>query len=46
MTPRSDGAGQCMGLVRDIPTCRDLLERIMAEAESIVRSRFSQVIQD
>ena len=25
-------AGQCMGLIRDIPTRRGLLDRIMAEA--------------
>jgi len=29
-------AGQSMGLVRDIPTCRELFDRIMAEAEGII----------
>ena len=37
-------AGQSMGLVRDIPTCRELLDRIMKEAEEIIRQKFSQVI--
>jgi nitronate monooxygenase len=37
-------AGQSMGLVRDIPTCRELLDRIMAEAEAIIKEKFAQVI--
>ncbi len=37
-------AGQSMGLVRDIPTCQELFDRIMAEAEEIIKSKFSQVI--
>ena len=37
-------AGQSMGLVQDIPTCRELLDRIMEEAEKIVREKFSQVL--
>ena len=37
-------AGQSMGLVRDIPTCRELLDRIMADAEKIIRGKFSQVL--
>jgi nitronate monooxygenase len=37
-------AGQSMGLVRDIPTCRELLDRIMEEAEKIVHEKFSQVL--
>ncbi len=36
-------AGQCMGLVRDIPSCRELLDRIMAQAEAIVRERYEQL---
>ena len=35
-------AGQSMGLVRDIPTCQELFDRIMAEAEGIVKEKFSQ----
>jgi NAD(P)H-dependent flavin oxidoreductase YrpB (nitropropane dioxygenase family) len=37
-------AGQSVGLVRDIPTCRELLDRIMAEAEEIINEKFAQVI--
>lgn len=36
-------AGQCMGLIRDIPTCRELLDRIMAEAEATIREKFGQL---
>jgi nitronate monooxygenase len=36
-------AGQCMGLIRDIPTCRELLDRIMAEAEAIIKERYAQL---
>ncbi len=32
-------AGQCIGLIRDTPTCRELLDRIMAEAEAIITRR-------
>ena len=35
-------AGQSMGLVRDIPTCQELFDRIMAEAEGIIKEKFSQ----
>ena len=37
-------AGQSMGLVRDIPTCRELLDKIMAQAETIIREKFAQTI--
>ena len=37
-------AGQCMGLVRDIPSCREMLDRIMNEAETIIRDRFAGVL--
>jgi nitronate monooxygenase len=37
-------AGQTMGFVRDIPTCQELLDRIMGQAETIIREKFSQVI--
>jgi len=36
-------AGQCMGLIRDIPTCRELLDRIMAQAEAVIREKYSQL---
>lgn len=35
--------GQCMGLIHDIPTCKELLDRIMAQAEGIIREKFGQV---
>jgi len=37
-------AGQSMGLVRDIPTCRELLDRIMAQAEALIKEKFAQAI--
>ena len=36
-------AGQCMGLIRDVPTCKELLDRIMAEAEAIIKERHGQL---
>ncbi len=36
-------AGQCMGLIRDIPTCKDLLDRMMAQTESILKEKYSQL---
>jgi nitronate monooxygenase len=35
-------AGQSMGMIRDIPTCEQLLDRIMAEAEAIIAEKFAQ----
>jgi nitronate monooxygenase len=37
-------AGQCMGFIRDVPTCKELLDRIMAEAEQIINDKFAQAI--
>ena len=37
-------AGQCMGFIRDIPTCRELLDRIMDEAEQIINDKFAQAV--
>lgn len=31
--------GMVAGLIHDIPTCKDLIDRIMAEAEAIIRKR-------
>jgi len=31
--------GQSIGLIKDIPTCRELCERLVAEAEDIIRGR-------
>ncbi len=33
-------AGQCMGLIRDIPTCQELLDRIMQQAETLIKQKF------
>lgn len=32
-------AGQCVGLIRGIPTCQELLDNIMQEAETIAKKR-------
>ena len=37
-------AGTCMGLIQDIPTCKELVERIVNEAEAMIRGRLSQSI--
>ncbi len=37
-------AGQCMGFIHDIPTCQELLDRIMSEAEQIINDKFAQAI--
>ena len=34
-------AGMVTGLIHDIPTCQELIERIMAEAEAIIDVRLS-----
>jgi nitronate monooxygenase len=39
----SIGCGQVCGLMKDIPTCKDLIERIVQEAEEqidVVRQKF------
>ena len=33
-----------MGLIQDIPTCRELVERIVHEAEEMIRGRLSKAI--
>ena len=33
--------GMVAGLIHDIPTCRELIDRIMAEAEDIIRVRLN-----
>jgi nitronate monooxygenase len=38
-------AGQCMGLINDIPTCQELLDRIMTDAEKIINEKFAQAIK-
>ncbi len=32
-------AGQVQGLIHDIPTCRDLIERIVGDAKQILSER-------
>lgn len=36
-------AGQCMGLIRDIPTCRELLDRIISQAEAVICEKYSLI---
>ena len=36
--------GMVAGLIHDIPTCKELIERIMAEAEAIIRSRLEGLL--
>ena len=37
-------AGQVQGLIRDVPTCAELIGRIVAEAEEIIRGRLEGMI--
>jgi nitronate monooxygenase len=37
-------AGQVMGLIRDVPTVAELVERIVAEAEEIVTARLAGML--
>lgn len=37
-------AGQIQGLIHDVPTCRELIERIMTEADSIIRGRLAALL--
>jgi nitronate monooxygenase len=32
------------GLIHDIPTCKELIDRIMAEAEEIIRGRLTGML--
>jgi nitronate monooxygenase len=36
--------GMVAGLIHDIPTCKELIDRIMAEAEGIIRQRLAGLI--
>jgi len=36
-------AGMVQGLIHDIPTCRDLIERIMTEADALISDRLSSM---
>jgi NAD(P)H-dependent flavin oxidoreductase YrpB (nitropropane dioxygenase family) len=37
-------AGQVQGLINDIPTCAELIQRIIAEAEEIIQSRLQRFV--
>jgi nitronate monooxygenase len=32
------------GLIHDVPTCKDLVERIVSDAEGIIKSRLSKFV--
>jgi nitronate monooxygenase len=32
------------GLIHDIPTCKELIDRIMAEAEALIRDRLMRFL--
>jgi NADH:quinone reductase (non-electrogenic) len=36
--------GMVAGLIRDVPTCKELIDRIMAEANEIIRGRLSGLV--
>jgi nitronate monooxygenase len=36
-------AGMVQGLIHDVPTCRELIDRIIAEAEQIVQGRLAEM---
>lgn len=37
-------AGMVMGLIHDVPTCKDLVERIVSDAEEIITGRMSSLV--
>ena len=37
-------AGTCMGLINDIPTCAELVHRIVAEAEAIIKGKLAAMV--
>ena len=37
-------AGMVIGLINDIPTCKDLIERIVEEAEVIIKERLDNLV--
>ena len=38
--------GMVAGLINDIPTCQELISRIMTEAEALIRQRLSGILND
>ncbi|SDD14931.1 2-nitropropane dioxygenase precursor [Sphingomonas sp. YR710] len=39
-------AGQVQGLIHDVPSCQELVERIVRDAETIIRQRLSAAIRE
>ena len=37
-------AGQVLGLIHDIPSCHDLIQGIMTEAQEIIQQRLNRLI--
>lgn len=37
-------AGQIQGLIHDVPTCADLVSRIVRDAEAIIRGRMTGML--
>jgi len=37
-------AGQTQGLIHDIPTCQELISRIVRDAEAIIRGRLDKLV--
>lgn len=37
-------AGMVVGLIDDIPSCQDLIERIVNEAEQVIKERLNQIV--
>lgn len=37
-------AGQTMGLIRDIPTVQELVDRIVSDAEDIIKNKFGSIV--
>ena len=38
-------AGMVQGLIHDVPTCKELIDRIIAEAEGIVEGRLAGMMR-
>ena len=36
--------GMVAGLIRDVPTCKELIDRTMAQAEEIIRGRLGRML--
>jgi nitronate monooxygenase len=36
--------GMVVGLIHDVPTCQELIDRIMAQAESLIRGRLQKLL--